>query len=103
MRPPVAVNRWLVQHPVAVDRLLVAGGFVLGAIALVNGAREGVLLLNVLGALLAGGAIAAIFAWSRRRQRGRDGQARLTGLEQRPLITRLRRDGVSHHVVGLGV
>jgi hypothetical protein len=47
MRLPIPTSRWLAQHPVAVDRLLMAGGFVLGVIAFVNGARASDLILNV--------------------------------------------------------
>src|SRR6185436_7094872 len=45
MRLPIPTSRWLAQHPVAVDRLLMAGGFVLGVIAFVNGARASDLIL----------------------------------------------------------
>ena len=47
MRLPIPTSRWLAQHPVAVDGLLIAGGFVLGVIAFVNGARASDLILNV--------------------------------------------------------
>ncbi len=103
MRPLVALRRRIAEHPVAFDRLLISAGFAAGLAAFANGAHDAVPLVNILGALLAGGLFAALIAWSRRRQRGREEQARRVVIDERLRIARELHDVVAHHVSVMGV
>ena len=100
---PLAVRRWTAEHPVAVDRGLVVGGFVLGAVAFVQGTHGPDPVTTILGAILGGIVIAALIGWSRRRQRQREERARRVVLDERLRIARELHDVVAHHVSVMGV
>jgi len=96
-------RRWVARNPGTVDRAMIAAGFVLGVFAVVNGARNDDLALNLLLALLGGVAVAALITWSRRRQRVREEGARRVVIDERLRIARELHDVVAHHVSVMGV
>ena len=102
-RVAVSFHRWTAEHPAAVDRVLVVGGFVLGALAFVQGAHGPDPLTTALGAIVGGIVIAALIGWSRRRQRQREERARRVVLDERLRIARELHDVVAHHVSVMGV
>ena len=97
------ISRWIARNPTTVDRLLIGGGFLLGLLSFVQGARDLPPIVAALGALLAGLATAVLIAWSRRRQRTREDLARRVVLDERLRIARELHDVVAHHVSVMGV
>ena len=97
------LSRWIAENPGTVDRLLIGAGFVAGVIAFVNSPHGDDPIVNVGGAIAAGGVIAVVIAWSRRRQRNREDLARRVVLDERMRIARELHDVVAHHVSVMGV
>ncbi|HXU85159.1 MAG TPA: histidine kinase [Verrucomicrobiae bacterium] len=98
-----APSRWIAENPGTVDRLLIGGGFVAGLAAFVNSPHLDDPIVNIVGAIAAGGVIAVVVAWSRRRQRTREDLARRVVLDERMRIARELHDVVAHHVSVMGV
>ena len=103
MNARARTGRWIAENPGTVDRLLIGAGFVAGVIAFVNSPHVDDPIVNVAGAIAAGGVIAVVIAWSRRRQRNREDLARRVVLDERMRIARELHDVVAHHVSVMGV
>ena len=103
MNARARTGRWIAENPGTVDRFLIGAGFLAGVIAFVNSPHVDDPIVNVAGAIAAGGVIAVVIAWSRRRQRNREDLARRVVLDERMRIARELHDVVAHHVSVMGV